>query len=152
MSTNPELSKLLRDLPRVPEWKAMEERAEKVIDQAQTKMVELAAQVQKYPVLGAMPSSLQGDLIAQITLVGTVGLIVAGKEATVDAFEAAIAKAKAEGHQATDPFLQARDAHLEASSARYEIESHLNSLSQGGIEQLAQALREGGHLRAVVRR
>lgn len=152
MPTSPELKKLVDDLPRIPEWKAMEQRAEKAIEQAQTKLVELAAQLQKYPSLGAMPSGLQADLMAQLTLAATVGLIFAGKEATVEAFEGVIAKAKAEGQPTADPFMQARDAHLEASAARYEIESHLNSLSQGGIEQLAQALREGAQLRAVLRR
>jgi len=50
------------------------------------------------------------------------------------------------------PFFAARDAQLEASPARHLVEQHLNSLSQGGIEQLAEALQQGGQLRVVVRK
>lgn len=50
------------------------------------------------------------------------------------------------------PFYMARDAQLAAGPARYRIEEHLNSLSQGGLEQLAEALAQGGHLKVVVRK
>lgn len=47
-------------------------------------------------------------------------------------------------------FAAVRDAQLAAGPARAEIERHLNSLSQGGLEQLAAALAQGGRLKAVV--
>lgn len=53
---------------------------------------------------------------------------------------------------AKDPFNDARDAQLAVSPARWQIEQHLNSLSQGGVEQLADALVQGGAIFARLRK
>lgn len=137
---------------RLDELTALEEAVLKALDKGGETIEGLGPQLQRYTTAGEMPSKLATQVTAVFTVLGTLTSVSLGKAAAQTHLWGPLeAQARANG-TLTDPFIEARDAQLEASSGRHLIESHLNSLSQGGIEQLAQALREGGRLEVRVRR
>lgn len=105
--------------------------------------------------ISAMPSTLAMPAAGGLTILAALTQVLYGKETVQDVLVDPIkARAEAEGVPlaTTDPFTAARDAQLEASRARHQIETHLNGLSQPSIDLIAEALAAGGQLRVVVRK
>ncbi|UQN10400.1 hypothetical protein [Deinococcus sp. QL22] len=130
--------------------KAIEARIEAELDALPPQFEALVKKLTPYhDEIGAAPVLLLMELTVHLTRMLAVAK-VALTEAEYAEFQKMFGSKAPDA--ALDPFFAARDAQLTASRARFRIEQHLNSLSQGGLEQLASALAEGGRLMGVVRR
>lgn len=138
---------------RLAELEGIEQRATEAAEKALGQLQALLPRLEGYSDMGAMPTTQVIEVVvfsAGLTLLASVA---GGRELLEEYFIGPLqARAQVEGVSATNPFTVARDAQFAAGPARYEIEQRLNAFSQGGIEQLAEALRAGGQLRVVVRR
>ncbi|WP_261665254.1 hypothetical protein [Deinococcus sp. Marseille-Q6407] len=151
--------------PITAQFLAIAEGLASISERAEGELLRLAPHLQQLPTLettgGTDPAAPEGPIRVGIGrgayILGQCRILYGEKAFSLLApgfreFEAQLMSGSA-GDASTprNQFYARRDEQLAASRARFEVEEHLNSLSQGEVENLAAAIRAGGRLKGLVR-